>query len=69
MKVLLIGPVPPPITGNSIINDKIINDFQSYYKDICMNFINVGVPAFDSNFGTFNIKKLFIYLYQYKLIY
>ncbi len=69
MKILLIGPLPPPITGNSIINDKIINNFQKYHKDINMDFINVGVPSFDNQFGKFNIKKLLIYLSQYKSIY
>ena len=69
MKTLLIGPLPPPITGNSIINYKIINDFQKYHQDINMDFINVGVPSFDNYFGKFNIKKLLIYLSQYKSIY
>lgn len=69
MKILLIGPLPPPITGNSIINDKIINNFQKYYKNINLDFINVGVPSFDNHFGKINFKKLLVYISQYKSIY
>lgn len=69
MKILLIGPLPPPITGNSIINNQIINNFHKYYQDINMDFINVGVPSFDNHFGKINITKLAIYVSQYKSIY
>ena len=66
MKLLLIGPCPPPITGNSIINDAIIHNFSQYHHDIEVDFINVGTPAFEIPFGKLNLKKLFIYLSPYR---
>ena len=66
MKLLLIGPCPPPITGNSIINDAIIHNFSQYHPDIKVDFINVGTPTVENRFGKFNLKKLFIYLSQYR---
>lgn len=69
MKILLIGPLPPPVTGNSIVNEKIVKDFSKYYNSIHMDFINVGVASFDNDFGKFNIKKFILYFSQYKTIY
>ena len=34
-----------------------------------MDFINIGVPNFNDKLGKFNLKKILIYLTQYKLIY
>ena len=69
MKILLIGPLPPPITGNSIINSCIIDSFEKHHKDIKMDAINIGVPNFDNNFGQLNFTKLLLYIGQYKSIY
>ena len=66
MNVLLIGPCPPPINGLTTINSAIIHNFSQYHPDIKVNFINVGTPAVENLIGTFNLKKLFIYLSQYR---
>ena len=69
MKILLIGPLPPPITGNSIINNKIICNFSKYYDEVDVDFINIGVPTFNSQAGEASIKKLLLYISQYKSLY
>ncbi len=69
MKILLIGPFPNPITGNSIINKKILDNFQKYQKDIKTSHIDLSTPAFDSKFGEFHLRKFLSYLVQYKRIY
>jgi glycosyltransferase involved in cell wall biosynthesis len=69
MKVLLIGPLPDPITGNSLINSIIVNNFSFYYNNIKVDAIDFGAKKFTNKYGKFNLKKIFEYMNQYKFLY
>lgn len=59
-KILFIGPFPPPITGNSIVNVKIINLLPKYNFNI--KTINTSYSDFKDKNGVFSLSKLFFYL-------
>ena len=66
-KILLIGPVPPPVTGESQCNYFVL---QSFKKNI--TYINTSTPYFDEKVGQFVWKKVFFnlkkYYFSYKII-
>lgn len=68
-KILLIGPLSPPINGVSVCNDKIIakND-----EDFQVKYINTADVNFSEKLGSFSLKKMLIttkkYLFIYKII-
>ena len=68
-KLLLIGPLPPPITGISLANKIVKNSFPKFYEDINIIFINTSNPVFKEKVGKFSFKKIFLYMKQYREIY
>jgi glycosyltransferase involved in cell wall biosynthesis len=70
-KILLIGPLSPPITGNSLANDMVIKGFCEK-NNFRIDFINTQLEKFDNKLGKFTLEKcVFIlknYLKLYKLI-
>lgn len=53
-KVILIGPMPKPITGVSICNELIVDKMNSFHVD----YINTATKSFDEKVGSFSIKKV-----------
>ena len=68
-KVLLIGPLSPPINGVSVCNDKII---QKQTESFQVSYINTADEVFSEKLGSFSLKKLVStikqYIYLYKII-
>lgn len=63
-KVLLIGPISPPVTGCSVVNDLIVEKLtvnEKYHLD----YINRAYPEFNEAIGEFSFKKVFFYVKQY----
>lgn len=65
MKVLIIGPFPPPITGNSLINKLVFKHLPILYPVITMDKINNSYPVLKEDLGRFSFKKIFFYFSQY----
>ncbi len=63
-KILLIGPIPPPVTGESRINNLIIEKLPEYFE-----YINTSTPNFDEKIGKFNFQKLWLNLKNYLRLY
>lgn len=59
--ILFIGPFSPPITGNSLVNDKIF-DHLSNKTSFKVKKINTAYPEFNEETGIFSITKLLFYL-------
>ena len=55
-KVLLVGPLPEPITGVSLANRVVKDILQS--NAYTVTAINTSFSHFDENLGTFSFKKL-----------
>lgn len=70
-KILLIGPLSPPITGLSICNDKIIDKLPREYN-IKVKHINTSDNNFTEKVGAFSLVKIinqFVkYFYLYRII-
>lgn len=70
-KMLLIGPLSPPITGVSVCNDNIIDKLPKEYQ-IKIRAINTSSNSFTDKIGKFSLIKLvrqFLnYFYLYKII-
>lgn len=56
-KILVIGPFPNPITGNSIANKVVYEGLKKNIK-IQVKKIDTSTSFFDEKVGTFSIKKL-----------
>ncbi len=69
MKILLIGPLPPPITGNSLANKIVVENLPKYYPNTFVDYINTSYPTFKEDIGKFSLKKVFTYAKQYKGMY
>ena len=69
MKLLIIGPIPPPITGNSLANKIIIEKLPLFYENIEVTSINTSYFVFKEDVGKFSLKKVIFYVKQYKEIY
>lgn len=67
-EILLIGPLSPPITGNSLANDVVIKNFKNS-KSIDIDSINMQFEVFKNNLGKFTLKKTFFYIKKYLKIY
>ena len=67
MKLLIIGPQPEPITGNSLSNH-IVSTFLPKYTDIQTDIINTSYKALKEDLGVFSIEKVLYYIKQYKNI-
>lgn len=60
-RVLLIGPLPDPITGASLGNKIIVDNLGASGK-YEVDSINMSYNKFDENIGVFSWDKLFFYL-------
>jgi glycosyltransferase involved in cell wall biosynthesis len=68
MNILLIGPFPPPIQGNSFANQILYNNLQS--RDFTCNIVNTTSQSISSKQGnTFSIRKAINFLTNYLKIY
>ncbi len=61
-KIVLIGPLPPPVTGESQCNYFVLQSFQNN-----ISYINTATPYFDEKVGGFDWKKVFFNLKKYFL--
>ena len=69
LKLLLIGPFPPPVTGNSLVNKLVVENLPKFYPDIEINKINNSFPVLKEDLGRFSFKKFIFYLTQYLKIF
>lgn len=64
MKILLIGPISPPVTGCSVVNDLIVEKLNQEVG-FSVKYINRAYPEFNEAIGEFSFKKVFFYVSQY----
>ena len=65
MKILVIGPFPNPITGNSLSNQVIFDNLPKFHSDIEIRKINTSYSSFKENLGELSLFKLWHYTKQY----
>ena len=65
MNVLVIGPFPEPITGNSLANQIVFENLHKYYPNINIDRINTSYSSLKEDLGTFTLKKVIHYIKQY----
>lgn len=68
MKVLLIGPLPDPITGVSLANKNVVNHLPEY-TNVQIDTINTSYSVLKEDIGKFNFQKTLFYVKQYKELY
>lgn len=68
MKVLLIGPLPDPITGVSLANKIVVNHLPEY-TNVQIDTINTSYSVLKEDIGKFNFQKTLFYVKQYKELY
>ena len=66
-KVLLIGPLPPPITGPTTANTLIYNSLSSHHGYSCA-VANTNYSQFE-NLGKIDLKKIVFYVWQYRYLF
>ncbi len=67
-KILLIGPLPPPVTGVSFCN-KIAIEHLSKEQDFQIEYINTAPKKFDEELGKLSLNKIIHNLKNYFKIY
>ncbi|WP_022846326.1 glycosyltransferase family 4 protein [Desulfurobacterium sp. TC5-1] len=67
-RLLLIGPLPPPITGVSLANNIVHKKIGKIFP-IHVSCINMSYPTFKEDVGRFNYKKAFVYSKRYLELY
>ena len=60
-KLLLIGPLPKPITGVSLANQVLVENLNKK-KGYKLNFVNTAFKKFDENLGGLSLSKVIFYL-------
>ncbi|AUC16631.1 hypothetical protein BTO06_16410 [Tenacibaculum sp. SZ-18] len=69
-KILLIGPLPDPISGVSLAN-KVVKEILEKSDDYSVDYVNTSNPNFSEDLGSFSIKKAWFYfslnLHLYKV--
>lgn len=68
ISILLIGPLSPPITGNSLANDIVVKGLKKT-NFITIDFINTQLEDFKDDIGKFRIKKLGFIINKYFKLY
>ena len=68
MKVLIIGPFPPPITGNSLVNKLVFKHFPILYPIIKMDKINNSYPVLKEDLGRFSFRSFFYFPQYLKIL-
>ena len=64
LKLLLIGPISPPITGCSVVNDLVLDKLNEK-EGFQVYLINRSFSKFNEAIGQFSFKKFFFYISQY----
>ncbi len=64
IKILLIGPLPPPVTGVSLAN-QVVSEYLPKQHNIQLQTINTGLKVLKEDIGKFNLKKTLFYTKQY----
>src|SRR5690554_1147874 len=64
MKILLIGPLPDPITGQSLINKKLVDNYSNLTGNP-LSFIDTSHPELEEKNGVLSFKKMYYNLIQY----
>ncbi len=69
--MLLIGPLPPPITGISLANKVVYENFPKYFPYIKVQYIDTSIPIFENKITKFQKIKTSLFMYKnlYKLFY
>lgn len=69
-RVLLIGPLPNPISGVSLAN-KVVKQILEESVDFSVHVINTSNPKFSEDLGSLSFKKIWFYIslnrYLYKI--
>lgn len=63
-KILLIGPLPDPITGLSMANQTVVDGVTKYTENYKVNHINTSYHKLEK-LGSFSFAKLFFYSSHY----
>ncbi len=64
INILLIGPISPPVTGCSVVNDLVLEKLNQE-ENFNVKCINRSYPEFNEAIGEFSFKKVFFYFRQY----
>jgi glycosyltransferase involved in cell wall biosynthesis len=67
-KVLIIGPLPNPITGNSLANKIIYDNIEKYSSNYRTDAINTSYHKLEGH-GNFSLRKVLFYTSLYKDIF
>ena len=67
MKILMIGPLPKPITGLSLAN-QIVLDYLPKYSNYKIDIVNTNYTVLKEDIGKFSFKKVLYYIKQYKAL-
>ena len=65
MKVLIIGPFPSPLTGNSLANQIVFDTLPLIYSNVSVEKINTSFAYFQEDLGKPSFFKIIHYLKQY----
>lgn len=65
MNVLVIGPFPEPITGNSLANQIVFENLSKYYPHVNVDRVNTSYSSFKEDVGNFSFNKVIYYVKQY----
>ena len=67
-RILLIGPIPPPLTGESFCNQVLLKALNKD-DDFSMDYINTAPPKFDEKLGQISAGKVWHNLKNYFKLY
>jgi len=65
MKVIIIGPFPNPITGNSLANQVVFENLQRFHSNVSVDRINTSYSSLKEDLGKLSFSKVLYYLKQY----
>ena len=65
MRILIIGPFPEPITGNSLANQVVFENLPKYQSNVIVDKINTSYSSFKEDLGRLSLAKVLYYLKQY----
>ena len=65
MKIVIIGPFPNPITGNSLANQVVFENLPRYYPEVYIEKIDTSFSSFKEDLGGISIVKVWYYMKQY----
>jgi len=65
MRILIIGPFPEPITGNSLANQVVFENLPKHHSNVSVDKINTSYFSFKEDLGRLSLVKVLYYLKQY----